>query len=663
MNWLDTIPVALAAVGWLILPGLLGAYAIGIRGVAAWALAPTLSVAVISVTATVAGKLGIHWSVPLVLIASLLVVVVAGVVALLLRRRFAVVRPADPRPVTAAGLIGMLPAIALGALTVVLGMGSPENLSQTFDAVFHYNALAYILDSGNASPLTLASIGTPGIPVGFYPGAWHDYTSLTLLSSGASIPVATNVATGVIVAVGWPLGCLLLVRQVAGRSVPAMAITGVLSTAFTAFPWGLISFGVLWPNTLGLALLPAGLAVVLSIAGLAKEDALSRAHAWVLLPVVLLAGGFAHPNSLFSLVALAVVPVFVGIGRWALRMRREGRTSRGVIGVAVSLVVFFGAFLWAATTPIFAPVRSFYWKPFETTAKALGEALLGATNDRPSLWALSAVVIVGLFLVWRVREQRWLIGSFAVSVLLFVLTAAVNTPITMRITGYWYNDSYRLAAMLPVIAVPLAVLSLVRLADLARERLTATERLGRLGASTLALTLVLTVVLAILGKGLYIGDHVRTVALNYTGQDTSNTGNLVDSDERAFYNKIKNEIPENAVVASNPWDGSSLIWALINRKPLYPHLQLTLSPEQKYLAKHLIQLGQDPAVCTDARSLGVSYMLIGDFNFWPWDAQIKDYPGIVDPGSRPGFELVDSSGKLKLYKITGCGVIPAPATR
>jgi hypothetical protein len=656
MNWLQVTPVALICVGWLLIPGLLVSYGAGFRGIAAWAVAPTLSVAIIAVTAVVAGKVGIGWSVPLVLIVSVLVAVIIAAGALLLRRRFSVVREPDPRPVTAAAFLGLLPAIVLGGVTIVSGMGSPDALSQTFDAVFHYNAIAYILDNHNASSLTLTTLGNPGMPTGFYPAAWHDVASLVVLTTGTSIPVAANLLTAALAVVVWPLGCVLLVRQLAGRSVPAMAITGVLSIGFTAFPWGLMDFGVLWPNLLGLSLVPIGGAIAMSLAGLAKDDAIGKGRSWLLLPFVVLAGGLAHPNSLFTLAVIMLFPLFTGIGRWALRKHAEDKTGLGLAGLGVSVAVFLAVWRYASTTPALETVRTFFWPPHESASQAFGQAVLGAPNDRATLWVLSAVVIAGVVLLWNRRDQRWLIGAFTASVGLYVLAAAVNTPSTQRFTGYWYNDPFRLAAALPITAVPLAVLAIVALSTKLRDKLAEADRprFGRFGASALAVTLLVTLVVALAGKGMYLQIHRDTIATTYIRQSTSVSGNLVDGRERAFYTKIQHEIPADAVVASNPWDGSALLWALIDRKSLFPHMDLPMSDAQRYLANHLVDAGTDPMVCTDAKKLGVDYVMLGNLHFWPWDARRKNYPGIVDPNGRPGFQLVDSDGELKLYKLTDC---------
>jgi hypothetical protein len=656
MNWLQVAPVALICAGWLLIPGLLVSYGAGFRSIAAWAVAPTLSVAIIAVTAVLAGKLGLGWSVPLVLVVAVLGAAVIAAGAFLLRRRFTVAGEADPRPVTLAAFLGLLPAIILGGVTIVSGMGSPDALSQTFDAVFHYNAVAYILDSHNASALTLTTLGNPGIPTGFYPAAWHDIASLVVLTSGTSIPVAANLLTAVIAVVVWPLGCVLLVRQLAGRSVPAMAITGVISIGFTAFPWGLMDFGVLWPNLLGLSLVPIGGALAMSLAGLAKDDAIGKGRAWLLLPFVILAGGLAHPNSLFTLAVIMLFPLFTGIGRWALRKHSDGKTGIGIAGLGASVAVFLFAWRYASTTPALATVRTFFWPPHESASQAFGQAVLGAPNGRPTLWVLSVVVIAGVALLWNLRDQRWLIGAFIASIGLYVLAAAVNTPGTQRFTGYWYNDPFRLAAALPITAVPLAVLGIVLVSQKLRDRFADGEhpRLGRAGASALVVTLVITLVVAVAAKGMYLKAHRDTVATTYIRQNTSTSENLVDARERAFYNKIQAEIPADAVVASNPWDGSALLWALIDRKSLFPHMDLPMSDAQHYLANNLVDAGNDPTVCVDAKKLGVGYVMIGDLDFWPWDARRKNYPGIVDPAGRPGFRLVDSDGPLKLYELSDC---------
>ncbi|HEX8869152.1 MAG TPA: DUF6541 family protein, partial [Lentzea sp.] len=296
MSWFEALPAALAAAAWLVGPGVALAYAFGLRGLGAWGLGPTLSVSLISITSVVAQKVGVKWSVALVLGVTAAACVIAIVLSLLFRK-IAPPRQNDPIRTQWVAAAAMVPAVLIGGYVVVVGMTSPDQLNQTFDANFHYSAISYILESGSASSLTMSSLGNPLTTPGFYPAGWHGVTSLVVLSTGANIAVAANVVAWAISSIVWPLGMLLLVRQLLGRNTAAIAITPVLAVTFTAFPWGLLGFGVLWPNLLGLSLVPAGLGAVLAATSLAKEDILGRRRSLTLAALVVVGSGFAHPNA------------------------------------------------------------------------------------------------------------------------------------------------------------------------------------------------------------------------------------------------------------------------------------------------------------------------------------------------------------------------------
>ncbi|HWC81983.1 MAG TPA: DUF6541 family protein [Pseudonocardiaceae bacterium] len=648
MSWIEAAPVAAVAVAWLLLPGLLVGYGAGFRGLVAWAVAPVCTIAILAATAVLAGKFGVPWSVPLAIGVSVVAAILACGLGWWVRRRRGAPRRESRSALLAAGL-GLLPAFVLGGVTVVHALGRPDALSQTYDAVFHYNALAQILDSHNASSLTLAGLGNPDLPGTFYPAAWHDLTSLVAMTTGASIPAAANLVSAVIAVIGWPLSCLLLVRQIAGPSRLALAVTGLLSVGFTAFPWGLLSFGVLWPNLLGMSLAPACFAVLLSVCGLANEDAIGRGRAWVLLVIAVPALALAHPNVLFGLVALAVFPVGVALVRRAARLRAAGRPVRGPVEILIAVLVFALGWFWAATTPFFAGVRSMYWAPFERPAQAAGEVLVNATNAGRALWILSAIVVVGLVLCARRPGWRWLVGGYLVTAALYVLTAAINRPDTEWITGYWYNDSHRLAAMLPITTVPLAALALAHLARATRERFGPTSR-----PKFAALAGVGAIVLLVATKGMYLATNTANLATHYTTQLAQPGLSLVDDSERDFFARIRPELAAGSVVAGNPWDGSVLVWALDDRRALIPHLGIALSPQQLYLTNHLDEVATDPQACRLAGQLHVRYLLIGASRFWMSNGAAGGYPGFADPGNRPGFRLVDSDGTHKLYALTGC---------
>jgi hypothetical protein len=640
MSWVDTAPVVLVALAWLWGPGLPVGYLLGLRGIAAFALAPVISIAVVASTAVAAQLAGLKWSVPLVLVAALVVAALAGLLAFFLRRTGLLAALPDPRRLTLIAAIGLLPAFLLAALAVMPAVGPPDAISQVYDTPFHYNALAHIRDSLDASSLTLHALGDPETPGMFYPAAWHDLASLVMFSTGQSIPVTANVFCAVITVAVWPVSCLLLVRQLFGRNTGALAVTGVISIAFPAFPWDFFGWGVLWPNLLGMAVAPAIFALVLTVTGWVKDDCLGRGRAWLLLAIAAGAAGFAHPNVLFSLIVLSLFPAGAAV---VVRARGLPR-RRAIIECAVFAVVVLGAWLWSATTPVFANVRDWKWNPYETPAQAVGEVLLNATNLREALWLLSAVVVAGALTVRRFPAMRWLLAGHLVAGFLYVLAAALNRPDTHLLTGYWYNDAHRLAAMLPITGVPLAVAGILLLAGKIKPLL----RSERVAVPALAVGL--TAVLLILTGGMYPADREGRIVVTYPRDETYK---LVTNRMRAFYDRIAREIPEDTRVAGNPFDGSVMLWALTDREVLYSHFLKEESPGEEYLARHMDDAATDPKVCDLARRYRVEYVLIGrnDKKL----AAVPPYQGIGRvPRAKEGFELVDSAGGTRLYRITAC---------
>ncbi|MGQ0574692.1 MAG: DUF6541 family protein [Pseudonocardia sp.] len=672
MSWLGAAPLLLVTALWVLVPGAATTYALGLRGIAAWAAAPAVSVATIAVAAVVAGRLGVGWGPGTAAVAAL---VVAGVVLAVRlagrqpirllagsrRRDPAAPVPDDGARVLVAAALGTGAAALAATVTAIGGMGRPDALSHTYDAVFHYNAVARVLVTGDGSSLTLGAVTDPATG-SFYPAAWHDLVALAAAGAQASIPAASNAVALVVAALVWPLGCLLLARQVAGPSVAAVLLAPVLATGFVGFPWSLMQFGVLWPNLLGLALLPVGLAALVALLGLG-DRAMARGPALVLGGFAVVALGLAHPNAVFSLAAIGAAPVLWWVGarlpglRWPGRVLLVGATAAVVVAVLAVVLV----------SPLLADLRSFDWPAYQSPAQAIGEVALNATNGRAAAWALSVVVIGGAVVAARRARTSWLVAAHVVSTLLFVFASALETAPAAALTAVWYNDSFRLAAMIPVTGVPLAVLGLLAAGRFAAERLPAAAALRRPGLGAVAAGVALVVA----SGGLYVREHAEVLAVTY-GPQPVEVG-LVTPAQRDFLDDL--DLPAGSLVAQNPWNGSPLLPALRGPDVLFPHMQGRWSADALVVAQRLDEVATDPAVCAAVQRLGVTHVLAGGGPFWPWDARTGDYPGIDDvdtaPGSSPvpgaapapGFTLVASSAAAgyRLYRVADCVPSDAPA--
>jgi hypothetical protein len=99
------------------------------------------------------------------------------------------------------------------------------------------------------------------------------------------------------------------------------------------------------------------------------------------------------------------------------------------------------------------------------------------------------------------------------------------------------------------------------------------------------------------------------------------------------------------VVASDPWDGSALLWALADREVLYPHLVGQWDPDRELIAHRLSAAATDPAVCPALRRLGVEWVIDSSGpRYWPWDDRQEFYASGFTGLPAVGFRPVSATG-------------------
>ncbi|MET9628548.1 DUF6541 family protein [Lentzea sp. NPDC006480] len=646
MTWLAALPTLVLCGALLVVPGFLITYLIGLRRLAAVAMAPVIVVGVVALTAIVAPLLGFRWSPMLMLVVFAGLTLLLAAIVFPLRHRLPDPAPADGWRVTVAALVGIVAAVVFGMLTVIRAIIDPDQLIVSSDSPFHYNALVNILNSGNASTFAIDTLGVPDRVQGFYPGGWHGLGSLLVMISGVSVPAAANILSVTIALVIWPLGCMLLMRQLAGPSPMAVGVAGLLSVAFGAFPWELLGWGVLWPNLLGLSLVPAAMAALMSMINLAKDDVIGRGRAWMLAPVILACVGISHPNAFISLLAVAVPAIVLSLVLSATKHYRAG--NKKLAYALGSMIVLAAPAYWLIVTQssLFKGVMEADSKPFEPPAHAVGEALTGATNGGAVDWLLATLLIVGIFSCFRQRNRRWLVASHAVSCGIYVLAAGVEGVNRRMFTGFWYTDSHRIAAMIPITGIPITVFGTIAIATLIRVLLRK-ESLQQFRAATnfsaLAVVPVIAILLVFSTNNLNIQSNSERVAVAYPPVNPK-----LSKEEQALFSRIDSLTEPGTIIAQEPSNGSTAVMALTRRQVLFPQLNLgRMTEDQSYLSDHLND-PSDPKVCEIANRINVRYLLAADGvkgNYWD---------GFDYPAPSAGFELLDQAGKFRLYRVTPC---------
>jgi hypothetical protein len=667
VSWMSAVPDVLACVGLFFAPGLLVTYLGGLRGITAWATAPLATVAVATLVAVAGGVLGFRFGVWPVAAGTVVMAGLSAALALLLRARGVEPPPHDPRGYSLAVVAGAVAAAVIGGVTFLSGVTRPDAISQSWDSVFHYNAVRYIEQTGKASPLTIASIGQPGSKTGFYPDAWHVMAALVAELTGASVPVAATVTCLVVAVLVWPLSCLLLARHlfgaVGGRAAAAVVITGMLSSLFGAFPWMLTgAYGVLWPNALGMALAPAGVALGMSITRISDGDTFG-AQRWFFGLMGAWAIGVSHPNSALSVALICVLPVLMAIGRYVAGRYRRHRLGTVLAMAAIVAVAAIGVSV-ASKLGVIRGVEAVSWLPIETPSHAVVSALSNSTNHQVPELLLATFLIIGMAACFIWRQRRWLVIAELALVALYVGSAASGSHFARLFTGLWYDDSYRIAATLPVVAIPLTTMGLLAVAEWLRRLPSQAPAVAR-PAVALAVPVAIAAAVTAVTAAQNVPHNVHTVGLQF---NTSGDETLVSPSKVQFLETVARLVPPSSLVADNPFDGTAYLFALTGTRVLFPQLSLgSNDKEMSYLASKLVQLGQNPQACDLVRRYGVGYMVVAPDDFLTERelhgtsgpevlAELNFYAGVASPVRASGFRLVASAdrGQLRLYKITIC---------
>lgn len=638
-SWSVIVMPLIVSVLALTVPGILVlAAGWGVRRLRILALAPVVSIALLAVSATIAPLVGLSWSPIPVLILS----VVAAAAAFGLRR-WVGPEPDDRTPRRSA--IGAPIALTVAAVVIALQLAyvfdAPSNISQTFDAIVHLNTVAFAVDTHDASAFHIGATSD----IGFYPNGWHTVAALAAEVTGVSVPVAVNAANIALGAVAWPLSVVALSTALLSERLAVVVSSAALSTGFGAFPILLMYFGVLYPNAMGYAVLPGGVAVVVHLLRSRGLPALVRAG--VLLLVASAGVGLSHPNAFLGMVALgSAIAVVELVTNAAVRP-----TRRRWITVAVILlgILFVLVFLWRFSRTNMEMSR---WAPWQSTAQAVGEALLLSPRGYTITITVSILVIVGLFAIVRRPRLLAVAAPMVVASVLFVLVSgtAVGNPVREMLTNPWYNDSFRLAALLPAAGIPVAVLGAITLYDLAARALRA-----RSDRPSLQVVLAAVGVVVVFSVG--ASPNIIRAAQEARGAYAlTPTSPLLTSDEEALLERLPETTPDDALIAGSPWTGASLAYAIGDREVLRKHVFGTFGTDEEIVNNDLRDIETDPRVCDAVDRLGVGYVLdFGPQNVWNNPGVGLDRKGLYDLAPSQHLVLVDSEGpSARLFRIEGC---------
>ncbi len=532
--------------------------------------------------------------------------------------------------------------ILVRALTM---MGSVVAVSQTYDNIFHLNAVRHVLRQGDGSAWVVGGMTTlPGSET-FYPALWHQATSLVVQLSGQDIILSSNVLMLLVAVVVWPLGLVTLVRTCTASGPVGWTAAGALAGITGAFPLSLMSWGLLLPYFLSMAMMPLVIAAVAHLAGVVPASAqrLSWLQLAVLLPATCGAVALAHPQGVFVGVVLGV-PILL----WGTLLRardlvaRTPRTWRRLWPLALvsALAVAGSSIAWVRLRPV---QSSAVWEPNATVKEAIGQAVSLAPNATPAWVPLGVVVLAGVAAVLLGSRSRWLLGPWLAAVVMSVATRSAPVgDLRYLLTGPWYSDNYRTTAMIAVAAIPVLAVGI----DVLARRAAGSLPVLRSAAGGVV---ALAVILAVLALSL-VSPSTR-VNESYLVADWQSDV-LLTADERELLERLPEVVPEDAVIATNAWNGSSLAYAISDRPVLNTFMGFQAEPEVHLLNAELDEAHTDPEVCDAAEELDVEYAL--DFGPQEIHGRSATYTGLNEISDSGAAEVVLQVGEAKLLRMLPC---------
>jgi len=701
-TWGVALAPAFVAAVLLVVPGLIVNVALGVRGFDALGLAPLTSLGVLAIATLMVPVVVGRWSLAAVSVSLALLTLVAVLGRVVIAWRaggMAVGRPGlparwwMPRRRTSWWLAAVGLAAGLVAANFVLGVGDPGRPSQTIDAGFHYNAVLAVMHSGFPDGGHVGA-ASGAAATAWYPPLWHDVTALASSLTGVNVVIGANAVGWAIGGVVWPLSMVWLCSRVLphARLLTSLAL-GLCCGAITLFPYIMLSFGVLWPNVLSLAALPAAIALMFMVLHLmprspnAQDDINSSGAAadgatldeveaaavqrglaagpglswWTVLSVGFLGCVgmfFAHPGALFALGIWALIGAVMLSSRLVVWSQAQGprQLRHSLLWLFLGWSAVLG--LWAAMNllPGLNAVRDFNWPELMTMNQAMGQALTLSTIITKAHWVFGAATLWGFIRLLKVPRLRWLLVSHVFLIFLYMLAAGSPSWLARELTGFWFNDAQRVAAMIPMTAVPLAALGITSAADVLARFVGrfSSDVLGRpltshraLGIAALGMLLV-----AVVKYPNQIGQGAAVLQDRYRNMNFSHL--LVTGDEQVLYAKLATQVPAGETVLGSPFTGAqfSAIWS--GHAVVIPHTTSNPTPDVRLVSKRFKSFTTDPAVCAALKRLKVGAVVDDADRFQASDERQLSYSGLVNLYRTPGLTPIGKGLTVVIYRVGDC---------
>lgn len=662
------------------------AKALGLRTLTALCISPIVSIFIIVLFSELYARLGVFSSFFSLAIPILLLGLALLVASLVFRRSHQEkdcvdTTRAHDMPRIPCNLLLLCLAISYIAVTwiFVKNLDGPGSILQANDNVHHLGMMYGFAISGDYSSIgySLYPLSTDIVPyevssTSFYPSAWHAIGAMVINLAGLPTSLVANALNATLAGIVFPASMFALLSELFTGNKLLLLASSIVMVSFGAFPWEYLVFGPLYPNLLSFAIVPiAALAfVTLCKMGISITSRIKAAVIFVLSLVSLV---FSQTNAVFTLgMFLAPYCVYRSGDIAPLHAGDEHflqRNQKLIIRIVAAVII---ACIWyvAFKLPFIQNVVTYNWSSTISKTQAIVNVLfLAMTKQTTAQPLLGFLVLVGIVYTLGKRQYLWLSFSYALAALAYVLSSSTEGFLKQLLSGFWYTDPQRLAAMVGLFGIPLAALGVYSICKLACRLMPASEIEKRAFDHRIVVPALLVTITASLFFPSFsvsgIGEVITgfgSLSKTIFDQNSAQSVNVLDEDERVFAEEALSIIPEGSLIINQPNDGSAFLYPLYGANLYYRDLFGPGSKEtdiSSIIRQGIDEVGIDPEVREATEAIGARYILILDmggastpdrrflsrYNPETWEAinSIDD--------ETPGLNMLLSEGDMRLYEI------------
>lgn len=569
--------------------------------------------------------------------------------------------------------ISFIPAVLstiILAFIYLKNLDGPSSYLQFADNMSH---LTWIKANASAGLFSTVNVGfypdsdNPLLGATYYPFGWHIYAEIIYLLIGIPVAMAENASIFAFVSVIFPSSVYLLSSTILNKrcSLSLAVSSGLLSSAGVAFPLRMLIVHGAYPNIAGFAcsLIPVYVMCIFLHAVKNGENVGSLLIAFLF---SLIGVAALHPNAaIFSCVMTIPLVLFKGISIISAYILKKD-ASVFVINILRISIIALCIVIWVALykSSFMSAIVSFRWEwkvgAIEGFIKMIDFSLVfGYPQQLFSLLAFIGIIkLISKKNIWYIITTLFVFSIYYIS--------GVSSQFKGLVSGFWYTDYERLAAMVTIVAVPLVVTGsycvMKLLYHLLREKSKIVMYLCTIIYSITSIYIIYNPVLLYKGATNLTAFGQSMYELD-AATDQSKTQAYTDK-ERAFVHRVKSIIGDTTIIINIPYDGSSYAYTQDNLNVLFRGQSNGFSSEPaKIIASDISHYASNKKVFNAIKSSGARYLLLLDrsefvesgngyqspfawFNGDVW----KGFTSISD--DTEGFDVVLQQGDMRLYRLS-----------